>query len=383
MSGWKKVKIGSLCGSIVPGRNKPKIFEGDIPWINTPDITSRYIPSSLHDLCVSREELENCGGKTVPAGAVIMACVGDLGLVAIATREIVINQQLHAFVCPENVCNEYIAYALEMQKAQMHRLASMTTIPYLNKSNCEGLIVPSPPYPKQKAIAGTLSIWDAAIEKTEALIEAKERQFRWLQNHLMDLKFRSYSKRLCEFSGIVQHKKIKEVGELKPLTVKLHCKGIEANERDMQITLSDKGRPYYQRFTGDFLIGRQNFHNGGFGIVPERLNGYIASNAISTLDIDKAKLDPDYLFYFFSRKDYYLRIGNIMDGTGQKEISDKQIMKLPVSIPSLERQQEVVMTLDAARQEIGLLKKLAEQYRTQKRGLMQKLLPGKWDVANG
>ena len=142
----------------------------------------------------------------------------------------------------------------------------------------------------------------------------------------------------------------------------------------MQITLSDKGRPYYQRFTGDFLIGRQNFHNGGFGIVPERLNGYIASNAISTLDIDKAKLDPDYLFYFFSRKDYYLRIGNIMDGTGQKEISDKQIMKLPVSIPSLERQQEVVMTLDAARQGINLLKRLVDQYHTQKRGLMQNLL---------
>ena len=244
----------------------------------------------------------------------------------------------------------------------------------ITKTVVEKLPIYLPAYEKQKSIAKALQTWDAAIKKTEALIEAKERQFRWLQNNLMDIKFKSYSKRLCEFSGIMQHKKIKEVGGFKPLTVKLHCKGIEANERDMQITLSDKGRPYYQRFTGDFLIGRQNFHNGGFGIVPERLNGYIASNAISTLDIDKAKLDPDYLFYFFSRKDYYLRIGNIMDGTGQKEISDKQIMKLPVSIPSLERQQEVVMTLDAARQGINLLKRLVDQYHTQKRGLMQNLL---------
>ena len=104
----------------------------------------------------------------------------------------------------------------------------------------------------------------------------------------------------------MKQQKIEEVGELKPLTVKLHCKGIQANERDVKITLSKKGRPYFQRGTGEFLIGRQNFHNGGFGIVPERLDGFIASNAITTLDINKMKLDSRYLFYFFSRKDYYL-----------------------------------------------------------------------------
>ena len=69
-----------------------------------------------------------------------------------------------------------------------------------------------PTHDEQVFIADALEQWDAAIKKTEALIEAKERQFRWLQNNLMDIKFKSYSKRLCEFSGIMQHKKIKEVG---------------------------------------------------------------------------------------------------------------------------------------------------------------------------
>ena len=71
-----------------------------------------------------------------------------------------------------------------------------------------------------------------------------------------------------------------------------------------------------------------------------------------------------------------------MDGTGQKELSDKQIMKLPVSIPNLKKQREVVAILNTAQQEINLLKKLADQYRTQKRGLMQKLLTGKWYIRN-
>ena len=57
-------------------------------------------------------------------------------------------------------------------------------------------------------------------------------------------------------------------------------------------------------------------------------------------------------------------------------------MKLPVSIPSIDKQKEVVALLDTAQQEITLLKKLADQYSTQKRGLMQKLLSGEWHIKN-
>ena len=40
--------------------------------------------------------------------------------------------------------------------------------------------IPLPPLPEQRAIADILQSWDTAIEKTEALIAAKEKQFDWL-----------------------------------------------------------------------------------------------------------------------------------------------------------------------------------------------------------
>ena len=279
--------------------------------------------------------------------------------------------------------NQYLyqLFSSEMYNKQVYKNLG-ATINSINSSDFYKFRFPFPALPEQKIIADLLSTWDEAIEKTEALIDAKERQFWWLQKSVLDDDFKSYGGHLSDYAGIMKQQKIEEVGDLKLLTVKLHCKGIEANERDVRITLSKKGRPYFQRFSGEFLIGRQNFHNGGFGIVPKQLNGFIASNAITTLEIDPSKLDPKYLFYFFSRKDYYLRIGHIMDGTGQKELSDKQIMKLPVSIPSIEKQKKVFVLLDTAQQEITLLKKLADQYRTQKRGLMQKLLSGEWHIKN-
>ena len=35
---WEVKQIQEVCGFIVPGRNKPRVFDGNIPWITTPDL---------------------------------------------------------------------------------------------------------------------------------------------------------------------------------------------------------------------------------------------------------------------------------------------------------------------------------------------------------
>ena len=332
-----------------------------------------------------KDKEENKDRKIIEENDILMTRIGSVGASKLIDWDIkscfyvsVALIKVNNSINP-NFLNQFIAsdfFQRELWRRTIH-VAFPKKINLGEIANCKVLL---PPVSEQKAIAHTLQTWDTAIEKTEKLIAAKQRQFGWLINSLMNKDFKEYSNYLSDYAGIMKQQKIEEVGELKPLTVKLHCKGVEANEREVKIALSKKGRPYFQRFTGEFLIGRQNFHNGGFGIVPEQISGFIASNAITTLEIDEMKLDPSYLFYFFSRKDYYLRIGHIMDGTGQKELSDKQIMKLPVSIPNLQKQKEVVELLNTVQQEINLLKKLAEKYRTQKRGLMQKLLTGTWRI---
>jgi type I restriction enzyme S subunit len=52
-------------------------------------------------------------------------------------------------------------------------------------------------------------------------------------------------------------------------------------------------------------------------------------------------------------------------------------------MPLFKEQQQIAATLNTARDEIDLLKKQAEAFRRQKRGLMQKLLTGEWRVRVG
>ena len=67
-------------------------------------------------------------------------------------------------------------------------------------------------------------------------------------------------------------------------------------------------------------------------------------------------------------------------GAVRANIGQKDLSKIPVVIPPVNEQKVIASLLNKSQGEIDLLKQLTEQYRTQKRGLMQKLLTGKWRV---
>ena len=171
---WALIQVQDACGFIVPGRNKPSKFDGDIPWITTPDlIDGRVVYKSLSSLKISRAEAKAVGSRIVPAGSVIMSCVGELGVVAIAGCDMVLNQQLHAFIPSGRVNSYYLAYALKTQEDYFYSAATKTALPYLNKDNCNAKPLVLPKISEQTAIANALSDVDALIASLEKLIAKK------------------------------------------------------------------------------------------------------------------------------------------------------------------------------------------------------------------
>ncbi len=187
---WEKHLVGDICQSIVPGRNKPKEFDGDIPWVTTPEFQGRYIPSTLQKNYISQSVIDECGAKLVPEGAVVIAAVGDLGLTAIASETVVLNQQLHAFICGEKVHNEYLFYWLSYQKPYMESIASKTTIQYMNKKNCESIPVGLPTLEEQQKIATVLTNADKEIELLEQQLTDLQQEKKALMQVLLTGKVR-------------------------------------------------------------------------------------------------------------------------------------------------------------------------------------------------
>jgi len=90
---------------------------------------------------------------------------------------------------------------------------------------------------------------------------------------------------------IVPHKEKEPNPEtIERLTVKLHVKGIIRSGKYPRPT--PNGRPYFKRLSGELLIGRQNLHNGGLGLVTKETSG---SNAISSF-VAKPTSDLNYIY---------------------------------------------------------------------------------------
>ncbi|WP_420004427.1 restriction endonuclease subunit S [Arenibacterium sp. LLYu02] len=154
---WPLRPVGEVTDCIVPGRTKPKSFTGSIPWITTGELQPLGVTTAKNSKAgLTADEISEVSARVVPIGSVVMTCVGDLGVSSIAGDDMVINQQLHAFLCGGEILPEYLVRALPEQKGWMLRRATQTTLPYMNKSVCNSIPIPVPPVSEQEKFARRL-----------------------------------------------------------------------------------------------------------------------------------------------------------------------------------------------------------------------------------
>jgi type I restriction enzyme S subunit len=168
--GWEVKQVGKVVDCIVPGRDKPKSFTGGMPWITTNDLMHLGSTSiSEKSMGLSDEEILAVKAKVIPKGSVLMTCVGNLGVISLAGNDMVMNQQLHAFLASDNIEKEFLMYALSFQKHYMVKMASSTTVPYMNKTVCNSVPVILPPNELQKKFT---KVYKKAVSFKEKLLSA-------------------------------------------------------------------------------------------------------------------------------------------------------------------------------------------------------------------
>jgi type I restriction enzyme S subunit len=398
-NGWEKHPVGKLCKSIVPGRNKPKVFDGDIPWVTTPEISGKYIPSNKQKNFISQVVAKECGAKVVPKGAVVIAAVGELGLTAIATEEIILNQQLHAFVCPNDLDNEYLAYFLSAQKPYMDTVASKTTIPYMNKSNCESIPVLLPPLPEQRKIAKILSTWDKAIATTAKLIETSKQQKKALMQQLLTGKKRLVNPETGKaFEGEWEEVKLSELGHtFTGLTGKTKedfgsgakyipyiniFNNSSVNTAKLEKVLVDSGEKQNTVQYGDVFFTTSSETPDEVGMSSVMLSEpeepiYLNSFCFGFRPNDTTTIAPEFMQYLLRSSQVRRSISVLAQGATRYNLSKVQLLKINLLLPTSVEQKKIASVLTAADKEIELLEAKLLHFKQEKKALMQQLLTGK------
>lgn len=236
-----------------------------------------------------------------------------------------------------------------------------------------------PPKDEQEKIASVLVLWDNAIEKMKALIASKEKQFEWLTSNLINCaghKRTAASNLMAEVSKRNKNNAIERV-----LSVTNHSGFVLPEEQFERRVASANVSNYKVIEKGQYAYNPSRINVGSIARLDDWENG-ILSPMYVVFKLDTTKVCSDYLLHWLNSSEARQRIKNSAQGSVRETVSFKDLGAIDIPLPAMEVQKGVTYKLNLAQREISLLKKILEQYNSQKRGLMQKLLTGEWQVSS-
>ena len=120
-----------------------------------------------------------------------------------------------------------------------------------------------------------------------------------------------------------------------------------------------------RRFTvraGQFILSRIDARNGAFGLVPPELNDAVVSNDFPAFDVDRTRLDPDYLGWLSKTASFVAMCRNASEGTTNRvRLSEPKFLAVTVPLPPLPEQQRIVARVSAVVEEMGRTRSLQQQ----------------------
>ena len=328
--------------------------------------------------------------RKFPEGSILFTCIGStIGKSGIATKDLTSNQQINAIIVHSKDSNEFLYYQLERSAYKIKLIAGEQAVPIINKSQFEAIKLICPPLPEQRAIASCLSTIDAAITKTNQLIAQKELRKKWLMQQLLTGK-----KRLKGFGG-----EWKEV-RMENIFNRITRKNVEVNTNVVTISAkrgfvrqtdffnksiaSEILDNYFLVKKGEFCYNK-SYSNGYPWGATKRLNDFEKA-VVTTLYIcfgirNEKKTSGDFFEQYFEANSLDKGLTKIAHEGGRAHgllnVTPNDFFGLKIMIPAFEEQTAIAKVLQAADQEIQLLKAKAEKLKEEKKGMMQVLLTGK------
>lgn len=390
---WQSLKMEEVAIKITDGtHDTPEPTDSGIPYLTAIHVKDGFIDFEncyFVDNKTHQEIYKRCNPER---GDLLLVNIGaGTGTPAMINVNFEFSLKNVALIKPnrKKVNPKYLELYQQFVKPRLvHKLLNGGAQPFLSLKEIGKLEIFIPPLAEQQKIAEILSAWDNAIEKTRALIAAKEQQKKALMQQLLTGK-----KRFREFEGEAWREYhygdlVKEVrrhvefddNQLYPLiSVRRRSGGLFHRESLYGHQIKTKDLRLARK--GDFLISKMQVLHGATGLTTEEFDGtFISGSYIALVPKDKNKLNIEFFNWLSKMPLFYHHTFIASYGVTIEKMTFefKYFLTLKVNIPgSIREQQKIAEVLQKADREIALLNQKLSTLQQQKKGLMQKLLTGK------
>ncbi|WP_256729732.1 MULTISPECIES: restriction endonuclease subunit S [unclassified Pseudoalteromonas] len=195
--GWSISKMSEVTNIISGGTPKSGISDywfGDVKWITPKDmgkITGIYVSETGRN--ITRLGLEKSSAKLIPESSVILSTRAPIGHLAINKVPMATNQGCRGLVPKSTLDTKFLYYFLLKSVSLLNDLGSGTTFKELSKTALEKVEIPHPEITEQKRIVAILDQAFADIEQARAKAEQNLKNAREL--------FESYLQQVFSLRG--------------------------------------------------------------------------------------------------------------------------------------------------------------------------------------
>jgi len=162
-------EVGEIITGNTPSTSNPKYYnEKYLPWVTPPDLSAggRITDARRY---ISREGAKVA--RVLPKDSVLISCIGNLGKVGIAGRELATNQQINSIIFNEGILPEYGFYYCQTLKRWLEENSSNTTISIVNKGRLEKAPFVKTNKLTQQKLIDKLNIYFPEVSKANGQIQ--------------------------------------------------------------------------------------------------------------------------------------------------------------------------------------------------------------------
>ena len=355
--GWKTPPLGAVATALVPQRDKPEDLNGPIPWVRIEDFDGPEISRSKSGQGVTPETVAAMNLRVMPIGTVVCTCSCSMGTTALVTAPLVTNQTFIGIVPdPAHLESRYLYYALAAYKPHLDAEATGAIQQYLSRDDFLHLRLPLPPLPLQQTIADYL---DAETSWIDALLRDAERRRHLAQERVWA---RFFEKVTSTHAPRVPLRRVLlsisdgpfgsaftsgDYTDDGAFVVRLGNIGLAEfhfePEARIPMTLYASFLRHHVR-PGDLLIaglGDEGRHAGRACVAPN-LGPAMVKGKCFCARVDEGLADPRYLALYLSSSLGAQELALVSHGSGRVMINLEIAKALPVILPVLSLQTEIV-----------------------------------------
>lgn len=422
-SHWKfrRLKhVAKVIGGGTPSRENLAYWNGDIPWVSPKDMKSEYISEAEEG--ITKLGLRNSSTTYQPCGQVLMVIRSGILQhalpIAINTVPVALNQDMKSIRFIENSCSPkfFLRWVQGLNDDLLLAWANQgATVESIDQTLFQNTIIPLPPAQEQRAITSFL---DQETAKIDDLITEQQRLIELLKEKRQAVISHAVTNGLdrnvprkpsgIEWLGDVpEHWEVKSLRRFSckvqtgPFGSQLHADEYVSggtpvvNPTHMingkivpsdDITVNDEvlDRLSHQRLElGDVVFSRRG-ELGRCALVTKREVGWLCGTGSMIVRLHQAEYVSGFLSLFLSLDLLRMFFESLSIGSVMNSLSSETLLSMPLVVPPLNEQREMVHFATIEAERIDSLTSDAEQaiqlLQERRTALISAAVTGKIDV---